>query len=196
MYYPKSQIKTNLYTNGGELVKSSDQSPYTGYYFQTSKGEFYSGKTPQDTPNFRLIKVSSLPESQSPSEENYYVINSEYYNSKGLPINRTAPSPPKQYYPIPTESNYTLGEFDRYFLKKGNEIKFIEISELDYQKYVSRDSSVLYQLYIPIKINWLLTGNKNQVYQVNRNIVAKAERENRYIGFTEYFKGRFDQFYK
>jgi len=54
-YYPKSQIKTNLYAESGKFVKASDNTPYVGYYWQTSQGEYWSGKTPQDIPTIKLI---------------------------------------------------------------------------------------------------------------------------------------------
>ena len=38
-YYPKSQVKTNLYTNGGELIVYSTKEEYKGYYFETSTGK-------------------------------------------------------------------------------------------------------------------------------------------------------------
>ena len=36
MYYPKSQIKTNLYTNGVEYILSTTKSGYSGFYYQIS----------------------------------------------------------------------------------------------------------------------------------------------------------------
>ena len=33
MYYPKSQIKTNLYTNGDKFALASTNETYTGYYY-------------------------------------------------------------------------------------------------------------------------------------------------------------------
>jgi uncharacterized protein (DUF2147 family) len=45
MYYPKSQIKTNLYTNGGEYILSTSKIEYKGYYYKVSSGKLYSGKT-------------------------------------------------------------------------------------------------------------------------------------------------------
>ena len=60
MYYPKSQIKTNLYTNGDEYVIESTQIPYTGYYYLTSTGKAFTGKTPDDKPNQELIPVEPV----------------------------------------------------------------------------------------------------------------------------------------
>lgn len=43
MYYPKSQIKPNQYTNTGEFLIASSNTEYIGYYYSTSDGKFYSG---------------------------------------------------------------------------------------------------------------------------------------------------------
>jgi hypothetical protein len=51
MYYPKSQIKTNLFTNGDEYYISTNGESYKGYYYKTSNGQVFTGKTPDDRPN-------------------------------------------------------------------------------------------------------------------------------------------------
>ena len=58
MYYPLSQITSNLHTNGGEFVIKNTNTPYVGYYWKTSKGQYFTGKTPQDTPTEELISYS------------------------------------------------------------------------------------------------------------------------------------------
>jgi hypothetical protein len=200
MYYPKSQVKINLYTKGGEYTTLNSNTSYTGYYYQTSTGEYFSGRTPNETPSFRLIKINSneqvTPSSFEFEKNNFYTIDGGYLQSTRLSFGPTPPPLPKQSYPIVTENDYKLGEFQRYFLKKGNEIQFIEISLEDYRKFVNRDRDVMFELYTPIQINWILTGEEKQVYQVNQNIVARAEREQNLPGFTQYFRGKFTQFYK
>jgi hypothetical protein len=200
MYYPKSQVKTNLNTKGGEYVTLDSNTPYKGYYYQTSNGEYFSGRTPNESPSFRLTKINlndnSTPLSSIIGDNNFYSISGGYSRSTRLNFNQTPPSPPKQSYPVLTENDYKLGEFQRYFLKKGNETKFLEISLEDYRKYVSQDSDVMFELYVPTQINWILTGEEKQVYQVNQSIVARAEREQNLPGFTQYFRGKFTQFYK
>lgn len=199
MYFPKSQVKTNLYTNGEEYSFLNSNSSYIGYYYKTSDGRYFSGRTPNESPTFELFKFSPEDSSLTPSigtSNNYYELEEGYVVSTRLSFNQTPPSPPKQTYPIPTENDYKLGEFQRYFLKKGNEIKFLEISLEDYRKYVNRDRDVMFELYTPIQINWILTGEEKQVYQVNQGIVARAEREQNLPGFTQYFRGKFTQFYK
>lgn len=209
MYYPKSQIKTNLYTRGKEFVFFDTNQEYRGYYYITSTGQVYSGKTPSDPTSQPLQSsgqnvldtatqqrdvepefIGSLTEDAS-----FYLLPLSYITSTSLDVG-SSPLPPKQTYPIPTENDYKLGEFQRYFVKKSNEPRFIEISLEDYRKYASQDKDVMFELYTPIQINWILTGEEKQVYQVNQSIVAKAEREQNLPGFTQYFRGKFTQFYK
>jgi hypothetical protein len=56
MYYPKNQITTNLSTNGKEFQIVNNDKFYTGFYFSTSDGRYYTGKTPQDGNNLLLIR--------------------------------------------------------------------------------------------------------------------------------------------
>jgi hypothetical protein len=208
MYYPKSQIKTNLHTQGGEFTIASTGQDYKGYYYMTSNGQAYSGKTPSDIPTQLLQTITQNPSLSAiardaepglggslTSDSTYFLLPPSYISSTKINITNS-PSPPKQTYPVLTENDYKLGEFQRYFLKKGNETKFLEISLEDYRKYVSQDSDVMFELYVPIQINWILTGDKEQVYKINQSIVARTEREQNLPGFTQYFRDRFTQFYK
>ena len=67
-YYPKSQITTNLYTSGGEFIKATDGLDYIGFYFKNSQNEFFTGKTPTNKPNLRLLKVTD-PQTLTNSKE-------------------------------------------------------------------------------------------------------------------------------
>lgn len=201
MYYPKSQVKTNLYTKGGEYSLVGSIESYIGDYYITSDGRYFTGKTPSESPSSELILYipPSIPSFRSGEEgRSFYTIDEVgYLQATSLQLNLAIPpAPPKQSYPVVTENDYKLGEFQRYFLKKGNETKFLEISLEDYRKYVNQDSDVMFELYVPIQINWILTGEKEQVYKVNQAIVARTERERNLPGFTQYFRDRFTQFYK
>ena len=69
MYYPKSQIQTNLYTNGEEFYIKGQSSYYIGYYWKNSKGKYYTGKTPNSGENLQLVSTiedySNTPETQN-----------------------------------------------------------------------------------------------------------------------------------
>ena len=51
MYFPKSQITTDLYTNGKEFIYINSNTEYIGFYFKTSNGKYYTGKNPNDSPD-------------------------------------------------------------------------------------------------------------------------------------------------
>jgi hypothetical protein len=63
MYFPKSKIQPNLYTNGNELQKLSSRENYIGFYFKTSRGQFFTGKTAGDGLNEQLVLTISTPSS-------------------------------------------------------------------------------------------------------------------------------------
>lgn len=195
-YLPLSQIKSNLYTKGGEFVISNTNIPYKGYYYKTSTNECYSGKTPQDLPSVLLksIKEEVIETSSNETLE----INPSVWTiqeiSYGIPP--TPPLSPTSTYPKPKQSDYELGEFERYFLSKTNEIKFLEVNEFTYNQYFNQNSNVAYQLYQPIKLSWELTGIKEKVYEVNYRTVERIQTNFKLRGFIEYFRGRFDKFYK
>ena len=61
-YYPLSQITSNLYTNGLEYAVDlkNPSNSYSGYYWKTSDGKYFTGKTPQDTPCIELFVIPNL----------------------------------------------------------------------------------------------------------------------------------------
>lgn len=206
MYYPKSQIKTDLYTKGDELCYLDNRNQlYTGYYYQISSGKYFTGKSPADKPNNELVPINrfSTPTTtqQDPLSEplpnTYNIINNGYYRSKNYLTNPpAAPVYPTQYYPILTQADYDLGEFQRYFLKKANEVKYIETNKTEYDKFVSKLEVVPFQLYIPFSIPWEISGDRNQVYNTNKKTVELKQKRQQLPGFQSYFRERYDQFYK
>tara|TARA_R100000541_G_scaffold49590_1_gene56724 strand:+ start:1490 stop:2236 length:747 start_codon:yes stop_codon:yes gene_type:complete len=207
-YYPSSQVKTNLYTNGSELTLNGAN--YAGYYFINSKGEYYSGQTPQDSPIRKLEKLTSDNQEDpvylaslddkpaSDSISSFYNIDYPYYAATGRDYNSVdkAPLKPIQEVCVPTEDDYNIGEFQRYFLKKNNETQYIEVKAKQQQLYSDRSSKVQWQLYTPITITWVLEGKLEDVYNINKNIVKLSETRNKCYGFVSYFNKRFTKFHK
>ncbi len=205
MYYPKSQIKTDLYTNGGEFITSNDGVEYQGYYFFTSDGLYFTGRNPNNKPNFPLTLISNSSLS-SLSEVNSLIFRADsYYDypigynfalSSDIADDSIPPSLPTQTIVLPTEDEYKIGEFQRYFVSKNNEPYYIEVSQNEYNQYESREPNISWQLYTPFQLPWLLTGDRNEVFNVNRNTVKRISSNLKLIGFPSYFKGRYDQYYK
>jgi hypothetical protein len=200
MYFPKSQIKENLYTNGGEFEIASTKRDYIGPYFSTSKGQFYTGKNYNDTPNNLLVKTTlkSTPSESILSEplpKNYYIIDDSYYNSKNIDSRGIAPRTPIQTLGKPTDKDIQNGFFYRYFVKKGNEGRFIEISKEEHLKFQNKDTSVQWQLYTPTRIKWDIQGDREQVYNGNKTVVSLTEQRKNLPGFTLFFRDQFDKFW-
>lgn len=215
MYYPKSQITPNLTTNGGEFL-TPDGKPYNGKYFKTSDGKFYSGANTNDKPNIQLtqktINNQSLNSIESPSprnqdkfvplrgsepvDSNMYLIDSGYYKANPELWNRkAAPRPPKQSYSLPTEEEYENGSFNRFYVRKSNEYRYIEVSLKEYKLFEEQSPIVQFNLYSPIKILWRLKGDKTEVYQVNKTTVLNKERIMVLPGFSNSFRKRFDKYW-
>ena len=207
MYYPKSQIKTDLYTNGEKFVTSKDGVAYQGNYFSTSDGLYFTGRNPNNKPNFPLTLNQSSP--LSPSRDTniltYREDSSNYYNypigyslalSSDITNTSTPPSLPTQTIVLPTKEEYKITEYQRYFVKKINEIIYIEITQEEYKRYVNQDINVSYQLYAPFTLPWVISGNRNNVYNVNKKTVERIQSNNLLQGFKSYFKNRYDQYFK
>ena len=200
MYYPLSQIKTNLYTNGGEYAYISTNEAYTGYYWKASDGKIFSGRTPQDTPVEELTPMTTRS-SNVFSTNTFLSINQEdtnntaYLNIKNIAVNDAIFTPP--YSPtLPTPQDYQIGEFVRYFCKKSNEVIYIETSQETYDLLLNKDQRILWQLYIPFNIPWQITGDKQTVAKTNKNIVELTMFKNKYYRFNDYLKNDYLKYFK
>ena len=55
-YYPPSKIKPNKKTAGGEFILNGEF--YTGPYYETFDGQFFTGENPIIGKNQKLIKLN------------------------------------------------------------------------------------------------------------------------------------------
>ena len=210
MYYPKSQITTNLYTNGEEFQNAVTGEPHVGFYYITSNGDAFSNKSPNDKPTFRLV-----PRSTPNTRPNLYIEqasnineylendnrNSYYEIEKGgiysvVPDEPTAPSPPLFLQPQPTVEDYENGEFIRYFGYKNCTNETVETNQSQFNLLQSQAPNIQYDLYTPISISWTITGNKESASKTNFNSVKLKENRENLPGFSQYFKGKYDKYFK
>ena len=206
MYYPKSQIKSDLYTNGGELVFLADEKEYIGYYFSTSDNRFFSGRNPNDKPNFELklnIIEGQVNEDAEEgniasynSETSRYLLPFEYLKNTKLDLSTKAPNAPTQISSLPSENNYKIGEYQRYFLQKNNSTVYIEIDNNQYQSYINQDPNVLFRLYFAFEFPWLVSGNRSEVFNINKNTISRIANNLNLKGFTSYFKNNYTQYFR
>jgi len=214
-YYPKSQIKTNLYTSGLEYV-TANGTVYTGYYYEISTGKKYTGKNPQDIPTEELFPYQTDLNLDQGDPGDYQVgpgfdftdpdpqvaeqwqIHQNVFSEYGATIKTGVQLTKLPYYipPQPTEGDYQIGEFTRYFCKKTNEIIYIEIDKDQYNKSFAQDNDILWSLYKPFKLPWDISGDKNQVVQTNRNMVELLMVREGLPYFDQYLRYNFSKFYK
>ena len=196
MYFPKSQIKTNLYTNGGEYINSSTKELYKGYYYEVSNGNKYTGNSPEDGPSILLTKPNQNSTDTFKQTNEPNIITTSNYTDPGYyittPIIRSIP-------PIsitqPTTQDQQLGIFNRYFCKKNNELMYMEISKETYTQLKLNDPKIAWDLYSGQLLLWQITGTKEQVYKANKSNVDIIEKQQKWYGFSQYFKDKYLKYY-
>lgn len=188
MYYPKSQIQTNKVTQGGEFMLSTTKVVYKGDYWVTSQGTFFTGKNPNDGEPIKLLPLDETSGTNMSSahsiEEDLYLGNESYYKARKLGNRNNPPRNPISSIPSSQVS-------ERYFVSKTNEIRFIEVSKTEYQKFKNKSSEVNWSLFEPIKIPWRTKGKRDEVYLENKTNVLKQNIP----GFELFFKGKYDKFW-
>jgi hypothetical protein len=204
MYYPKSQIKTNLYTNGSELVTTTNNQLYQGYYYETSNGQLFTGKNPQDGPNILLSRqnLTTLYDPTNVLDNPDFDNTIYYYNVTDINYNDATNTDTNQvriipsFNPtLPTDQDKVNGQFNRYFCKKNNEIKYLEINQDTYQKLQNKDPKIAWDLYTPAIVLWIIQGNQNQVFLSNKATVQALEQNIPWYGFSQYFQDKFLKYY-
>jgi hypothetical protein len=196
MYYPKSQIQTGFYSNS-ELIEARSKQLYTGPYFKTSDGLLYSGKEPNEGKNIVLIYpedslgYSRTQLSNRVEVEDYRFTreNTPYSILRGENKNIT-PYTPIPYYPILTDDNIQNGEFTRYFVKKSNQNSYTEINN---NNFINSTSSTLY---ISIQLQWVISGEKENVRQINAKQIGFVEKNLQIEGLGEFLRFNYLQFYQ
>ena len=200
-YIPKNQIKANLYTSGNELVTVPDYKVYVGYYWKKSTGQKYTGRSPSDGANQRLIPIDIqvppedledlplvLPQRVTGPTTNIYDVITE---NKFKPVRRPTPTITK-----PTQKDYTNGFFFRYFTKKRNQNTLYEINKRDYELLNSQSKKINKTLYRAIRIRWTISNKKREdIFLINKNIVRNLETSRNFYGLFTFFKDDWDQYY-
>ena len=220
MYIPKSKIQTNLYTNGGEYILFSTGKNYTGYYYITSTNAAFTGKNPDVKDSETLISVEAFDQSPQDYVNKKYAINTlgvdaiiqnskdtnivtDYLKIKenretGFNVNKPRQIP--SYNPVlPTQKDYNLGVFVRYFCKKRSENFYIEIDKDTFNNLVERDSTITFDLYRPFKLPWTLTSpnnDKNEVEQTNAKTVKVISVREKAPGLDVYLKFDYIKYYQ
>jgi hypothetical protein len=216
-YYPLSQIQTNFQTDGTEL-QTPDGEPYVGFYYKVSTGKKYTGKSPQAGGNLELstLQIDDFTPDESITVTSKYQITEafplgdidpgiapEYKTTANVyfeyvNLNKPQPTVSVPYFNpnYPTNEDYTVGEFRRYFCKRANNIIYLEIDELQYTLIVDKSPSIMWSTYIPFYIPWSISGDVNQVETTNQKIVLLTSFRNKLPKLGDYLKFNYLKYYK
>ena len=201
-YYPSFAIIQNLNAQPGEFTL--DGVPYSGKYYQTVDGEFFTGVNPQTGPSEKLQKIIAYQ--SAPGLNNQAILDRTKLDlaiRSNLSTTRIA-GKPNTYYPQPTSDDYKKGYVIRYFTKKENERGFItEINEAEYNSIVNGTADYDISLYQTTKILWKLTGplksTRTSQYNVIPGIIDTNERltissDKNFLGIVDYIGGDYGKY--
>lgn len=202
MYYPKSQVTIGLYTNGGDFIIKDTAQSYQGPYWRTSTNKFYTGASPSspnpqelvqaavpDTPDDNLIPVDGT----SPT---YLTEQGAAYAQLNINNRNLTPDLPVGTTVRPSQKDYTIGEYRRYFCKKVNQETYLEITQDTYTRLTSQDPNLLWQFYIAFNMPWTLVGDMKQVYITNKNITEITSKRNNAINLADFLKKDYLKYYR
>jgi len=198
MYFPKSKIIPDQYTNGNDLVYKDTNQYYAGYYHILASGKTYSGKNTTDGIPRELIFIQDRADVVDSESETYgftptsifalydFEASKLYYDNIRLKngIDYPATSLTEPYYVTPTPK---YPSFIRYFVKRVNNNSYIEIDQAQYQKIGSRDNRYNWASYLAFELPWTTGGAPGQdILITNKNIVSLTERRLKLYGFSQY----------
>jgi len=178
-YIPQNKIQTNLYTSGGEFKYLNSTLIYVGAYHKLYNGKYFTGATPNFPDKREILAIQ----------------NKQAYEQAEAGGGEASLAIP--YSPIlPTQQDYSNGEFIRYFSIKRNQPIFTEIDKDTYNQFQKQSSDVLWKLYRTFSLFWKLTGTIEDVAQVNKNIIELTEQREKALGLGLYLKENYIQYYK
>jgi len=195
MYYPKTKIIPDQYTNGNELVYLHTNTVYQGYYHILANGRIFTGKNSNDGIPRELERItpgtertlSSVEITALPIEDLYQMepSNTEYDRIRIKTTGQTAVKTLKEpQYSIPTPA---YPSFIRYFVKRVNNNIYLEINKGTYESLISKNSLYNWPAYFPFSLPWTTVGSSKQaIYTINRDIVLLTEQRLNLYGFSQY----------
>ena len=176
-YLPKSKVQIKR-TIGGELMYLHNQGNYVGYYIESSDGKYYEGRS---NTNFgKELVLQTTPSPEADVDLNYFNDDFDVDPRKFNIINenlklffeKTRPIPSQKTRP--TDKDKAKGFYKRYFVKRVNGSKYLEINSTTYSSITSREGKYDHNLYVCGTIMWYIRGN---VHKLNAIALKKVGQD-------------------
>jgi hypothetical protein len=142
LYYTTDEITNNLYTSGMQYMLQ-DNTEYRGLYHTYLTGEVYTGATWDSKTSKKLIAYKNI----TAKNVEYETLKRELKLTYKQPVSALN---------APTAEQLKAGSYTRYFIKKVNESKIIEIDEPQFNMWQSKQFDPA--LYSAIKMQWYISG--------------------------------------
>jgi hypothetical protein len=179
-YYPSTKIKTNQKALLGEFTLNGVV--YSGSYYSTYDGRFFTGPDPVLGTNEELIPVlrNSNMEFTVNTTSNAPNVVLQSLDVK-LNTNTKTLTQPVSHQPVTLDSDYSRGYFTRYFVKRTNQRGYVmEISETEFESIRNGTATYDISFYQTVSLIWKLTGplrsKRISQYQTREGIVDTNQR--------------------
>ena len=200
-YYPsfytlndQSAVEGQFTLNGG---------PYSGKYYATANGRYFTGPSPEQGPNEELKPVAQYENSPALSSTSVpQSVKDMLVTKTQLKTNRIT-GRPNAFYPNPTESDYSRGYLIRYFVKRENETIVTEIDQNEYSSIVNGTADYDISMYQTCTLLWKITGplrsQRKSQYNVIPGIIETNQRltettNKTFLGILEFIGGDYSKF--
>ena len=147
LYYTKDSIEKPRVARSGEFILQDTLKPYVGIYV-VANGQYMTGTEPSETSQILTPVISKFTEEKT----------SKYFELTGLEFNKHIA--PNLYHPNPTAEDYKIGQFQRFFVQKINELfKIYEIDDKQFKTInKNNEEGIDGNLYNKFEIQWMLKG--------------------------------------
>tara|TARA_R110000803_G_scaffold42052_1_gene90239 strand:- start:217 stop:804 length:588 start_codon:yes stop_codon:yes gene_type:complete len=186
MYYPQSKILSNQSTSGQEYVhKKNIDVIYVGDYHILATGKIYTGKNPRDGQVEELIPIPSNDFRNDLVDLNP---NGHLYKATRYDAIRTKQNikPPNAELIEPrySEPIVRYPSFNRYFLRRTNNVIFTEVNQVDFNAIKIKDPKYNFGIYIPFELIWTTSGAN--IAEINQKMTLLTEKRFKVYGLSQY----------
>ena len=168
-FYMPDEIITNLYTSGGEF-ETEDGKEYRGLYHRYLTNEIYTEADWNPRTSKKLKPLIKKVGKDTPYAELKRSLKTNFLQPVPVTINIT-------------QADRKIGYVSRYFLKKINELLFIEINELYFKAWQNNriDSNV----FTAVEIRWYVSGPVNDEIQGIVTVKGVRTKNTEQIAYAE-----------
>ena len=165
------EIITNLYTSGGEF-ETEDGNEYRGMYHRYLTNEIYTEANWDPRISKKLKPLIRKVNKDTPYSELKRNLKTSFLQPNPIVVSIT-------------QSDIKTGYISRYFVKKLNELLFVEIDELQFKAW--QNGRIDPNSYFGVQIRWYISGPVNDETQGVVTIKGVRTKNTEQIAYAQRF---------